>query len=57
MRNADSASNLSALIDFSQTSKVKAYDPNAPHESSTADVSATAADFGSITLNLDVHRS
>ena len=30
LRNADSASNLSALIDFSQTSKVKAYDPNAP---------------------------
>ena len=30
MRNADSASNLSALIDYSQTSKMKAYDPNEP---------------------------
>jgi twitching motility protein PilU len=57
MKNADSASNLAALIDFSQTSKVKAYDPNAPHESSTAPSSATATDFGSITLNLDAHES
>jgi twitching motility protein PilU len=55
MRNADSSSNLSALIDFSQTSKVKAYDPNAPHaRSSTA---SSAADFGSITLNIDAHGS
>jgi twitching motility protein PilU len=57
MKNADSASNLSALIDYSQTNKVKAYDPNAPHESSTAPRDATAADFGSITLNLDAHES
>jgi twitching motility protein PilU len=57
MKNADSASNLSALIDFSQTSKVKAYDPNAPHESSTASSDASATDFGSITLNLDAHES
>ena len=28
LRNADSASNLSSLIDYSQTSKVKTYDPN-----------------------------
>ena len=55
MRNADSASNLSALIDYSQTNKIKAYDPNAPHAGpSTA---STAADFGSITLNLDAHGS
>jgi len=57
MKNADSASNLSALIDFSQTSKVKVYDPNAPHESSTASSTASAADFGSITLNLDAHET
>ena len=56
MRNADSASNLSALIDFSQTSKVRAYDPNAPHASADSSASS-AADFGSITLNLDAHGS
>lgn len=55
MRNADSSSNLSALLDFSQTSKAKAYDPNAPHAMhSTA---SSAADFDSITLNLDAHGS
>lgn len=57
MRNADSASNLSALIDFSQTVKVKAYDPNSPLATSTASNSSSAADFGSITLNLDAHES
>jgi twitching motility protein PilU len=56
MRNADSASNLSALIDFSQTNKTKAFDPNAPHASAPSTASA-AADFGSITLNLDAHGS
>lgn len=56
MRNADSASNLSALIDFSQTSKVRAYDPNSPHASADSSASS-AADFGSITLNLDAHGS
>jgi twitching motility protein PilU len=55
MRNADSASNLSSLIDFSQTSKMKAYDPNTPIPGQTASVPGTAADFGSITLNLDAH--
>jgi twitching motility protein PilU len=55
MRNADSSSNLSALIDFSQTSKVKAYDPNAPHAQQST--SSSAADFGSITLNIDAHGS
>jgi len=55
MKNADSASNLSALIDFSQTAKVKAYDPSAPHtQQSTA---TEAADFGSITLNMDAHET
>jgi len=56
MRNADSASNLSALIDYSQTNKVKAFDPNAPHASAPTNAT-TAADFGSITLNLDAHDS
>ncbi|HEY6093633.1 MAG TPA: PilT/PilU family type 4a pilus ATPase [Gallionellaceae bacterium] len=55
MRNADSASNLSSLIDFSQTSKMKAYEPGASHAAATAAPTATAADFGSITLNLDAH--
>ena len=55
MRNADSASNLSALIDFSQTAKHKVYDPNAPHAQTTAPANASATDFGSITLNLDAH--
>ncbi len=57
MRNADSASNLSALIDFSQSNQVKAYDPNATHAISTTPPSATAADFGSIALNMDIHDS
>lgn len=54
MKNADSASNLSALIDFSQTNKNKALDPNATQSSRSAPANA-AADFGSITLNLDAH--
>ncbi len=56
MRNADSASNLSALIDFSQTNKGKAFDPNAPYASAPTS-SSSAADFGSITLNIDAHES
>jgi len=55
MRNADSSSNLSALIDFSQTSKVKVYDPNAPH--AMPSTASSAADFGSITLNIDAYDS
>ncbi len=51
LRNADSASNLSSLIDYSQTSKVKAYDPNAPKTGATA---APGADFEGIKLNIDV---
>ena len=57
MKNADSASNLAALIDFSQTSKMKAYDPNAPQQPSTPHRSETEVDFGSITLNLDAHQN
>jgi twitching motility protein PilU len=55
MKNADSASNLSALIDFSQTAKVKAYDPNGPHAQQSR--ATEAADFGSITLNMDAHET
>ncbi|TNC99805.1 MAG: twitching motility protein PilU [Gallionellaceae bacterium] len=52
LKNADSASNLSSLIDYSQTSKVKAYDPNA---SQTANPSSSAApDFGGIKLNIEM---
>jgi twitching motility protein PilU len=50
LRNADSASNLSSLIDYSQTSKMKAYDPKAPKTGATA---APTADFGSIKLNIE----
>ena len=55
MKNADSASNLAALIDFSQTGKVKVFDPNAPRES--APLASGGADFGNITLNIDAHES
>jgi twitching motility protein PilU len=52
LKNADSASNLSSLIDYSQTSKVKAYDPNA---SQTANPSSSAApDFAGIKLNIEM---
>ena len=53
MRNADSASNLSTLVDFSERTntnvKMKAYDPNQPPPSN----STPPADFGDIKLNLD----
>jgi twitching motility protein PilU len=52
LRNADSASNLSSLLDFSQTSQMKAYDPNAPVQE---DKPAKApANFGDITLNIEI---
>ena len=50
LRNADSASNLSSLIDYSQTSKVKAFDPN---EKQSAQAKP-AADFDAIKLNIEV---
>ena len=50
LRNADSASNLSTLIDFSQTAKVKAYDP----ASMQPGAPSAAADFGAIKLDLDL---
>ena len=51
LHNADSASNLSSLLDFSQTAKVKVYDPNAQQSVSS---DAPAADFGHITLNIEI---
>jgi len=51
LHNADSASNLSSLLDFSQTAKVKTYDPNAPQSTSS---DTPAADFGHITLNIEI---
>lgn len=52
MLHSDSPSNFSSLVDYSQTSKTKAYDPNASPV--TPQPLQTAADFGNITLNLDV---
>ena len=52
MQNADSAGNLSALIDFSRTSQMKTFNPDgmSPDGKSAA---PAAANFGNITLNLD----
>ena len=52
MQNADSAGNLSALIDFSRTTQMKAFNPDAKQPS--AKPALTAADFGNIKLNLDL---
>ena len=52
MLHSDSPSNFSSLVDYSQTSKTKAYDPNATP--ATPQPLQTAADFGDITLNIDV---
>ena len=49
MRNADSASNIASLVDYSQTTKMKKYNPD---EMATSTQSG-AADFDGITLNLD----
>jgi twitching motility protein PilU len=50
LRNADSASNLSSLIDYSQTSKVKAYDPNANQSGKSA---PPPVKFDGIKLNIE----
>ncbi len=55
LRNADSASNLSAMIDYSETRKMKAYDPNDPANQSAV-ARTSNADFGSIKLDIDVNR-
>jgi twitching motility protein PilU len=49
MRNADSASNMASLVDYSQSAKMKAYTPQEPIISEQS----IGADFGGITLNLD----
>ncbi|OHC90697.1 MAG: type IV pili twitching motility protein PilT, partial [Sideroxydans sp. RIFOXYD2_FULL_59_7] len=53
LRNADSASNLSSLIDYSQTSKMKAYDPSAPAQDEPPASNPAAAKFDTIKLNLE----
>jgi twitching motility protein PilU len=53
LRNADSASNLSSLIDYSETSKMKAFDPTKNPNAT----SASATKFDGIKLNIDVHGS
>ncbi len=53
MRNADSASNLSTLIDFSErtsTMKVPVFDPN---QAAASKSSSLQSDFSDIKLNLD----
>ncbi len=52
LKNADSASNLSSLIDYSQTSKVKAYDPNANPTAMPS--TSSSPDFGGIKLNIEM---
>lgn len=52
MLHSDSPSNFSSLVDYSQTSNMKAYDPNASN--AEPQPLQTAADFGNITLNIDV---
>jgi twitching motility protein PilU len=51
VKNADSASNLSAMIDYSETRKMKAYDPNAAHPIAKA----PATSFDAIKLNIDIN--
>ncbi|MDD5180434.1 MAG: PilT/PilU family type 4a pilus ATPase [Gallionellaceae bacterium] len=52
LHNADSASNLSSLIDYSQTTKMKAFDAKELHPG--AQPTAPAVDFGNITLNIEI---
>jgi twitching motility protein PilU len=54
VRNADSASNLSAMIDYSETNKMKAYNPNNP---APAPKPARAANFDGIKLDIDTNQS
>ena len=51
VKNADSASNLSAMIDYSETKKMKAYDPN----SAPPVANPSAASFDAIKLNIDLN--
>jgi twitching motility protein PilU len=52
LRNADSASNLSSLIDYSQTSKTKAYAPGTSQPAASS--AAPSSSLDSIKLNIDV---
>jgi twitching motility protein PilU len=53
LRNADSASNLSSLIDYSRTAKVKAFDPNfVPSSTQETSPDSTSIQFDSIKLDL-----
>lgn len=55
LRNADSASNLSSLIDYSQTTKMKSYDPTSPPEPRPEQPAPIPkADFEGIKLNIDL---
>jgi twitching motility protein PilU len=54
MRNADSANNLAAKLDYSRTAPMKAYEPN---EQAPAEPQEEGADFTGITLNLDNPRT
>jgi twitching motility protein PilU len=53
LRNADSASNLSSLIDYSQTSSVKAFEPETSAASPATPANPGANKFDSIKLNLE----
>jgi twitching motility protein PilU len=54
LHNADSASNLSSLIDYSQTSKIKAFSPESHPSTSKAGLQATpTTELGHIKLNLE----
>ena len=55
LRNADSSSNLSSLIDYSQnnTTKMQAYNPASPQPAESAAPSTPATKFDGIKLNLE----
>jgi twitching motility protein PilU len=54
LRNADSASNLSSLIDYSQTSKIKVFDSTPVETPKKEEVpSAPSSELDSIKLNLE----
>ncbi|MDH4283866.1 MAG: PilT/PilU family type 4a pilus ATPase [Gallionellaceae bacterium] len=55
LRNADSASNLSSLLDFSQTTQMPAFEPNAPPKEGKAE--QAPANFGDITLNIEIPKA
>ena len=55
LRNADSASNLASLIDYSQTTKTRAYDPSSA--ASPVTKGAGPANFDAIKLNIDTNQN